>query len=30
MLCGGDKGSQRDDIALAMRMARELENDHGA
>ena len=30
LLCGGDKGSQRQDIALAMRLARELEDeDHG-
>ena len=30
LLCGGDKGSQREDIALALRMARELENPHGS
>lgn len=30
LLCGGDKGSQRQDIALAMQLARELEHaDHG-
>jgi putative addiction module killer protein len=30
LLCGGDKGSQSDDIALAMRISRELERsrDH--
>ena len=31
LLCGGDKGSQRHDIALAMHLARELEQtDHGS
>ena len=31
LLCGGDKGSQRRDIALAMQLARELEQpDHGS
>lgn len=30
LLCGGDKGSQRQDIALAMQLARELGHaDHG-
>jgi putative addiction module killer protein len=29
LLCGGDKSSQREDIALAVRMARALEDDHG-
>ena len=30
LLCGGDKGSQRNDIALALRLARELEASDGA
>ena len=30
LLCGGDKGTQRHDIALAMQLARELEHaNHG-
>ena len=30
LLCGGTKGSQREDIELAMKMARDLEHDDGA
>lgn len=29
LLCGGDKGSQSRDIALAKRIARELDEDNG-
>jgi len=29
LLCGGDKGSQREDIALALRLAREMESGDG-
>jgi putative addiction module killer protein len=28
LLCGGNKGSQSEDIALAMRISRELERSH--
>jgi putative addiction module killer protein len=29
LLCGGDKGSQSRDVALAKRIARELDEDNG-